>query len=281
MRRPGLLFSAPTFKEQWDQLEAWILSLSPTPPDSDALLRTEVIFLHFVFPSSSSIERHQRSHASVLRLLVNHSVTAVSLVPARLWLDNVPSSCSVSQDTAFSSFAFLVSFPPVKRKLWTLDEIFRSALSKHLPFTFPQYSPGAPVSPSGSNVTLAHKMNFCVKKKKEKLVAMKLGEHVCCWRQQTLVFNDPATFPPATFRRRCDSFFGASLRLNKHTHTHTHTVPVRGTPSGWVWNGPRPLHRSFTVRFESNYCLGHRKGRTQSRGTCVSWSAPLIIWMKT
>lgn len=106
---------------------------------------------------------------------------------------------------------------------------------------------------------------------------MKLGEHVCCWRQQTLVFNDPATFPPAAFRRRCDSFFGASLRLNKHTHTHT--VPVRSTPSGWVWNGPRPLYRSFTVRFESNYCLW--KGRTQSRGTCVSWSAPLIIWMNT
>lgn len=55
-------------------------------------------------------------------------------------------------------------------------------------------------------------MNFGVKKK---LVAMKLGEHICCWRQPTLVFNDPATFPPAAFRRRRDSFL--ELRFVKHT----------------------------------------------------------------
>lgn len=100
---------------------------------------------------------------------------------------------------------------------------------------------------------------------KKKLVAMKLGEHICCWRQPTLVFNDPATFPPAAFRRRRDSFL--ELRFIKHTQS------VCSAPSGWVWNSPRSLYSSFRVRFENNYCLW--KGRTQSRGTCAVWNAPL------
>lgn len=67
MHRPAAL-SGPTYKEQWDQLEGWIV-----PPRFGCVTVHRGHLLHIVFPSSSRFQRHQRSHAFVLRCL---SITA-------------------------------------------------------------------------------------------------------------------------------------------------------------------------------------------------------------